>query len=412
VVPYVGGVNIGADQADMNWMDQGANSRHHGEMLEGLHFGYEPGCVAPPAGGGGAPPNPGGGVTGSIWDQLPSFATVMRTVAGVSPAEAAMAGDVPMPFGFAPDCWITSPTVVNVFDLFAAVPNTAWKGCVEARAEPYDVTDDPPQVGNPDTLFNPWFWPDETDHAALAAEGATWRTANDYLPDRQDLRNAIAPKFNDMWSGFGQNNVLKYNGTNGVIDEMGPDTSGPNKACPDALLPLTDKVEDITAKIDSLTHWNGSGTNSAEGLAWGWRVLSPAEPFTEGEDYGKASKVVVLMTDGINNVDPASPEFGPLSEYSAYGYLQQWNHNRVADKTYAGFKAYADGRLAQVCSNAKAAGVQIYTVAFGVTDGATLDLLRDCATAPPYAYTASTSNDLIAAFQKVAGDLTKLRLSK
>ncbi len=406
VVPYVGSVNIGSN-AKMAWMDVNADSKYHGEELEWLYFGYELGCVYAPGGG---PVDPGTGVQGSIWDGVPKFADLARKVLGVADAQAATAGDVPAPFNFSPDCWIASPSKLNHFTLLSQIPNAQWKGCVESRPEPYDVTDVEPDMSTPDSLFVPWFWPDEIDNTALAAEGVAWMSSNDYLPDRLDLRNAMAPKFDDPWIGWGQTNVLKYNGSNATIDEVAPDTSGPNRSCPDPILPLTKDQSTIESKIDGLMHWNGSGTNIPEGLAWGWRTLSPAEPFAEGEAYGKANKVIVLMTDGVNNVDP-KPEFTHLSEYSAYGYLQQWGQNRIADKSFTGFKSYADSRLAQVCANAKAENIQIYTVAFGVTDPATLQLLEDCATAPPYAYTASTSSDLVAAFKQVASDLTRLRLS-
>jgi Flp pilus assembly protein TadG len=406
VVPYVGTVNIGNEPAHMAWMDSDADSRHHAEALEWKSFGYELGCVYTPVGGA---TDPGIGTHGFLWDHLPSLADAVRSVLGLSPAQAATASDVPAPFNFSPSCWIASPTKLNNFELFDQIPNADWKGCVEARPEPYDVTDHAPDRSTPDTLFVPWFWPDEIDNAALMASGAALRTVNDYLPDRLDLRNSIAPKFNDPWPGWGQANILKYNGTWAVIDEVGPETSGPNKSCPDPILPLTNQRSPVTAKINNLVHWDGSGTNIAEGLMWGWRVLSPGEPFTEGAAYGKATKVIVLMTDGINNINPVQ-DFGHLSEYSSYGYLQQWGENRIATKTYAAFKAYADQRLGLACANAKAAGIQIYTVAFGITEPDTLQLLRDCATAPPYAYTAATSTELVEAFRGVASQLSKLRL--
>jgi hypothetical protein len=245
----------------------------------------------------------------------------------------------------------------------------------------------------------------------MAAAIPGYVTRNDYIPDRLDLRNAIAPAFDDQFPTWGWANILKYPGATANIDEVAPDTLGPNKACPDPLLPLTSNRGEVTAKIDSLVHWNGSGTNIAEGLAWGWRVLSPTAPFTEGAAYGEVNKVIVLMTDGQNNID-AHPMAPVLSDYSAYGFLEQWGESRLTDKTYAGFKAHADARLVQVCQNAKAEGITIYTVAFGITDNETLDILRDCATAPPYAYTATTANDLVSVFQKVAARLTSLRLSR
>lgn len=60
---------------------------------------------------------------------------------------------------------------VNRFALYDALPNVSWTGCVEARKQPYDTTDELPVSG--DTLFTPQFAPDEP-------EGYY----NDYLPDR------------------------------------------------------------------------------------------------------------------------------------------------------------------------------------------------------------------------------------
>lgn len=410
VVPYVGAVNIGNSVSHMDWMDTTGDAIHHGGALEWMYFGYEPGCVYTPGGGSGS--DPGSGTQGSLENSWPKFASVIGEIAGVKKAEAAVVGDVPSPFNFAPDCWIASPSKINLFDLIAAIPNTSWKGCVEARAEPYDVTDEEPSASVPDTLFVPWFWPDEIDNAALTAAGSAWQTANDYLPDRLDLRDAAAPKFNESWVGWGQSNVLKYNGTNGTIDESGPDTSGPNKSCPDPILPLTSTQQTVLDKIAGLVHWNGSGTNVAEGLAWGWRVLSPTEPFSEGAAYGTTKKVLVLMTDGINNVDPQDPDFSHLSHFSAYGYLQQWGQHRIPVKTYAAFKEHADSRLQEVCANAKAAGITVYTVAFNITEDVTLNMLRDCASQPPYAYSAATASELVTAFKSIASKLSELRLTR
>jgi hypothetical protein len=282
---------------------------------------------------------------------------------------------------------------------------------VEARAEPHDVTDTAPSTLDPDTLFVPWFWPDEADAGPMTARIPGFVSVNDYLPDRVDLRNAIAPVFNDPFPTWGWANTLKYNGTAAVLDEVAPDTTGPNKACPDPVLPLTDNRAQVTAKIADLMHWYGSGTNVAEGLAWGWRVLSPTAPFTEGAPYGQATKVIVLMTDGVNNIDPH--HLAPvLSHYSAYGFLEQWGESRLSDKTFAGFKAHTDQRLAQACQNAKAEGISIYTVAFGITNAETLSVLRSCATSPSYAYSAASGTQLISAFQDVANRLSKLRLSR
>ena len=98
-------------------------------------------------------------------------------------------------------------------------------------------------------------------------------------------------------------------------------------------MPLTtNETRCIQANIAAMQHWSGGGTNQAEGLAWGWRVLSPTAPFTEGVAFNGARdnvrKVIVLMSDGENtNVgNDAVME----SDFSAYNYLGFWTTTRAA----------------------------------------------------------------------------------
>lgn len=401
VVPYVGAVNIGRGPTQMAWMDTTADAGWHASHLEQWAFGYEPGCVT--GGGGGGGPGPGVGTTGSLDGRLPTLASLGHWLLGIGDARAASASDVPSPFIFGAPCYILNPAKINLFDLFARIPNAEWKGCVMARAEPYDVDDTPPGDGDANTKFVPWLWPDQPDAAAIAAQGGGWISANDYLPDRLDLTPA---PFNDGWFGWAHWTTLKYNNTVALIDEVGPDTLGPNKSCPDPILPLTNSKSDVTDAIDRMTHWNGSGTNVAEGLAWGWRVLSPGEPFTEGAPYGKIRKIMVLMTDGVNNIDP-SPDGSISSDFSAYGYLG----NR-SPFSFDGFRQFTDARMELVCQNAKDAGITVYTVAFGITNADTLAKLERCATKPPYAYAPGTADELVQAFNAIGASLTELRLTE
>lgn len=62
---------------------------------------------------------------------------------------------------------------VNRFALYDALTNVDWAGCVEARKQPYDATDELPVSG--DTLFTPEFAPDEPDSGGYY---------NSYMSDR------------------------------------------------------------------------------------------------------------------------------------------------------------------------------------------------------------------------------------
>jgi hypothetical protein len=94
---------------------------------------------------------------------------------------------------------------VNRFALFDKLSNVSWGGCVEARKQPYDTTDEPPVSG--DTLFTPQFAPDEPD--------GFW---NSYLNDRP---SACTNKDQGSWSKVitktgcdanGNNNSGNFNG--------------------------------------------------------------------------------------------------------------------------------------------------------------------------------------------------------
>ena len=68
-----------------------------------------------------------------------------------------------------------------LFDkLHARNSNVKWEGCVEMRASPYDILDTTPTSATPDTLYVPFFWPDEPDSNNDGGYGFQ----NNYLNDK------------------------------------------------------------------------------------------------------------------------------------------------------------------------------------------------------------------------------------
>jgi von Willebrand factor type A domain len=123
------------------------------------------------------------------------------------------------------------------------------------------------------------------------------------------------------------------------------------------------------------------------GVLWGWRVLSSGGPFADGAATG-SKKVMVLMTDGANTMSPTYPA------------------HDGSDVTLA------NNLTLETCTNAKAAGIDIYAIAFDVTDPTIIDLLGQCASGPPYFYTAATVGDLAAAFDQIGKSLTAIRMAQ
>jgi Flp pilus assembly protein TadG len=292
---------------------------------------------------------------------------------------------------------------VNRFNLFDAV-GEGWGGCVESRPAPYDVQDAAPTAGTPATLFVPFFAPDEPDDNKIVKSGSGWNTKyydfqNDYLDDQSNSAN---------WETR-QGNKNKYT----VHVSRG---TGPNAGCGmQSLVRLTTNMNTVKSKITAM---NATGnTNIPIGLAWGWHVLSPNLPFSDGAPYesSDAKKFVVLLTDGDNTNDvAANPN---KSTYSALGYLWQ---ERLMDvdgvtklnesSTAAQRTAAMDARMMLACDNMKAKGITIYTVRIDVS-GSSPAALRSCASSPDKFYDID-STGLAEAFQNIAGSIGRLRIAQ
>lgn len=351
LVPYVTAVNIKAEGAfRWHWIDTEGIATHHGE-----NFDADP-VPASEGGGGGA---------------SKSRESISGSAGGEQHAQ-----------------WTS-----NHLDMFDGM-GVAWKGCVEARAAPYDLTLAVPDEDEPDTLFVPYLWPDTPDNASADYK-------NNYL--------------NDQTGGSAeerQRDVRKYyaGNPNPAIDETPPTTRGPNKSCPQPLVPLTNDMNRLKQDISAMQPWDDSGTNTAEGMAWGWRILTPEEPFTEAapRNTDGLMKAMVVMTDGENQIWGGYSTHN-RSDYSAYGFLERQRLG-TADRNQA--KNVLNDKMRTLCKRVKADEIRVYTITFKVTATATRNLFRDCASSPDLYFNSPTNADLQEAFESIAGDLTNLRLSR
>jgi Flp pilus assembly protein TadG len=415
LVPFVAQVNIGNQSSHLAWMDQAGQAAYNGELLEDRPIAYRAINTNTHS----------SNYTGANCEALstkpyssyngPYQITWLRIGTLLSSRCVAF----------------TPPDSVNYLTLFNQIANESWKGCVEARPEPYDVQDDAPNTARPDTMFVPFFWLDTADGYSNSyytdtigdITGATMSSSTTGSSTTQEQR--VARMFN----------VFKYNHTNASIDSSAPDTRGPNRGCPTPIVPLTTDNAALQTAIGNMIQWNGGGTNQAEGLAWGWRVLSPGAPFTEGAPYGPdVRKVIVLMSDGENTNVGSDPVLS--SDYSAYNHLGLWRdydqgnwlgqllgsllnsilHGAMPAQyqrnisSSSNYVTYVNNREQQVCANIKAAGIEIYTVIFRETDTATVNLMRNCASGSDHFYRADDGSQLKNAFKAIGSGIGQLRL--
>jgi Flp pilus assembly protein TadG len=298
---------------------------------------------------------------------------------------------------------------------------TSWKGCVEARPTPYNLDLTAPDPLKPDTLFVPYFAPSEPAVRMTSGGNDGSRFNNAWLDHKTDLSLD-----QDAGRKTVQQSTLKY-----VVEEMTGSrkpgrsvkdthnqTIGPNRACPTPLTPLTTDMTKVHAGINAMQFWNGSGTNISEGLAWGWRLLSPGQPFAGAAPFGAehVSKFLVLMSDGTNASFGASNTINK-SDYGSYGFLGTpaagTSAGRIGGATSQGVaETNLNTYTRTMCTRMKAQGVEVYTVLYNTTNAAVTTLFRDCASRTGNFHMASNTAALEQAFAKIGRDVAALHLRK
>lgn len=303
------------------------------------------------------------------------------------------------------------------FSLFDDM-GVAWKGCVETRPGVLDTSDAAADEGTADTLFVPMFAPDEPDDGNASAAGVS-NYPNNYISDfggscpageqvctrfsrRQNTCTAYGPA--PIGVDEAQARTCKYQGATPAAD------TGPNAGCTTApILPLNSTKQDV---LDAIATMQASGnTNIGEGVMWGWRVLSPGAPFTEGRDAGQGEnrKIMIVMTDGENFL--SSTQNHNKSVYAAHGYASKGRlGNTYAQSAYA---TKLNDKLIAACTNAKAGGITVFTVAFRLENSPTTQsLLRGCATSPERAFTAGDGEALLQSFNNIGRQISQLRIAE
>ena len=306
-----------------------------------------------------------------------------------------------------------------------------WRGCVEARPAPYNLDDTAPDKTKPETLFVPYFAPDEPGPPAPAGNyGAETYTGksnpqppdegdrfnNSYLEDGAELitdSKKISKDERKRIQGEQrkiQRQTAKYvRSTAPTLAAKPPLTNGPNRACATPIAPLTEDLTALQTEIGNMTYWNGSGTNVSEGLAWGRRVLSPGEPYTEGQPFtdDHVSKWIVLFTDGTNEVFGEGQTINK-SDYGAYSFLAD---ERFLTKEKAKAITQVNTWTSTMCTDLKKQDVQIFTILLGADSAANRKLYGDCASQPDYYFGTNDSTKLKEIFGKISSIIAALQFT-
>ncbi|MEJ1967538.1 MAG: TadE/TadG family type IV pilus assembly protein [Rhizomicrobium sp.] len=142
----------------------------------------------------------------------------------------------------------------------------------------------------------------------------------------------------------------------------------------------------LGSQIDAMQP-NGS-TNQTIGLAWGWQAFTGGDPLNAPTLPPNTSQFIILVSDGLNTQD----------RFGGDGLNQS---------------STTDARMALACTNAKAAGIVIYTVFvdLGGTQGNST-VLRNCATDTSKYFDLTTSNAIITTLNQIGQQITNLHVSQ
>ena len=225
---------------------------------------------------------------------------------------------------------------------------------------------------------------------------------------------------------------------------------GPNYSCTTKpITPLTDVSTEeglatIKAAIDAMVA-NGN-TNVPEGTAWGWRMVSNGEPFTDGrpEDEKGNDKVIIVLTDGANTYSvsrrairpttspPTRPmaipgqaitarrrrpacSWAPARRSGKFRLFERQLHNALNEQ------------MTTLCDNAKAAKVLVMTVSLDLStsehdENKAIEALKKCSSdsrfrkdptdpsKPAKLFWNATGSDLDEKFKEIADELSNLRI--
>lgn len=355
------------------------------------------------------------------------------------------------------------------FDMFNALAGTVtWAGCVEERPYPYITTDTAASKSTGDTMFVPYFAPDEpgfvngkyySGYACYQGQPfsntCSNRYYNSYLSDYSYQYQATGNcnQYNqqadlsssNIFPNSTMSMVCKY--SNATVSNASSDagyTVGPNFQCTaQQLTPLTNSASTLNTALGSMTA--GGSTNLASGFMWAWRTISPtvnAFPTSNSastvgyhnpQSYSTSgnTKVIILLTDGQNDYAINNNDSYFQSLYGAFGYYANdrlskyvtsssgWSYGKCSSYSSTAdiARCKLDNVTLEACTNAKAQNITVYTIGVSVPGGDQIDargisLLQTCATNTGDYFQVSDLSSLNSAFQQIASGVNNLRLSQ
>ena len=143
--------------------------------------------------------------------------------------------------------------------------------------------------------------------------------------------------------------------------------------------PLTTDLAGVKSKLAAMKPVGN--TNIPLGAEFGWNLLDPQAPYTEGNPFSdpNTKKYLILLTDGVQTSSASGKD---------------------------GTRSVANGNdnLVSLCKAIEKKKITIYTIAYDITDPKVTSLLKQCAADNYYEPTASKA-DITAVFESISKEI-------
>jgi hypothetical protein len=156
-----------------------------------------------------------------------------------------------------------------------------------------------------------------------------------------------------------------------------------DSSCPQEMMGLSYNWAAMKTLVDGM--WPTGMTNQGIGLVWGWQSLVGGGPLTTPSKDSNYiyNEAIILMSDGLNT-------------------RNRWYSDGAS----------IDARQQITCNNIKAAGITIYTIQVNTDGDPTSSVLQNCASTSDKFYLVGSANQMVAIFNTIGTNLTKLRVAQ
>jgi Flp pilus assembly protein TadG len=233
-------------------------------------------------------------------------------------------------------------------------------------------------------------WDDDNGHDSSTTTCSTSKTGkNGKSKKKCTTTTTWVPDNHNTWNGCITDRDRDYD-VSGTAPTSSAATKFPAEQydnCPVAVKGLSYDWSSMTSLVNSMTP-NGT-TNQTIGLVWAWMSLTGGGPFTVPamDSNYKYQQTIVLMSDGLNTEN-------------------RWDGNGSSQSPEV------DARMSLACTNAKNAGLTVYTIHVNTNGDPTSTVLKNCASGPSNFFTVTSSGQLNTVFNQIGTQLSQLRISK